>query len=110
MVYPRNEIISINYILSPERKLSLNDIFHIENAKSFFSSIIDKYSNDREHKETLLKYLEYYSIEEIPFSINEKSISISFLNYIPKVVQCYAFIDFPLKDFEINIGDVYNLK
>jgi hypothetical protein len=107
--YPRSKIISINYILSPERKIKLNDIIQIDDEKDFFNSIIQKYSEDGEHKETLLNYLEYYSIDGIEFSINEKNIGISFLNYIPKVVQCYAFIDFPLEDFNIEIGEIYSL-
>lgn len=108
--YPRSQIISINYVLSPERKIKLDDIIQIDNEKDFFNSIIQKYSEDGEHKETLLNYLEYYSINGIEFSINEKNIGISFLNYIPKVVQCYAFVDFPLEDFNIEIGEVYSLK
>jgi len=106
--YPRSKIISINYVLSPERKIKLNDIIQIDNEKDFFNSIIQKYSEDGEHKETLLNYLDYYSVDGIEFSINEKNIGISFLNYIPKVVQCYAFVDFPLDDFNIEIGEIYS--
>ena len=108
--YPKNQIISLNYILAPERKIKLGDIIEINNEKSFFNSIIQKYSEDIEHKKTLLNHLKYYSIDGIEFSINEKSIGISFLNYIPKAVQCYAFIDLPLDDFNIEIGEIYNIK
>lgn len=107
--YPRNSIISVNYILSPERKVKLNDIIQIDDEKSFFNSIIQKYSEDGEEKQTLLEHLQYYSISGIEFSINEKSILISLLNYIPKAVQCYAFIELPLEDFNIDIGEIYNL-
>ncbi|VXB72094.1 putative Peptidase C14 caspase catalytic subunit p20 [Flavobacterium sp. 9AF] len=108
--YPRNQIISLNYVLSPERKIKLNDIIEIDNEKSFFDSIIKKYSEDGEHKQILLDHLKYYSINGIQFSINEKSIGISFLNCIPKVVQCYAFIDLPLEDFNIDLGEIYNVN
>ena len=107
--YPRNNIISVNYILSPERKIKLNDIIQIDNEKSFFNSIIQKYSEDGKEKLTLLEHLEYYSISGIEFSINEKSILISLLNYIPKAVQCYGFIELPLEDFNIDIGEIYNI-
>lgn len=107
--YPRNHIISVNYILSPERKIKLHDIIPIDNEKSFFNSIIEKYSEDGEEKQTLLEYLDYYSIAGIEFSIHENFIHISLLNYIPKVVQCYAFIKLPLEDFNIDIGEIYNV-
>lgn len=107
--YPRSHIISVNYILSPERKIKLHDIIPIDNEKSFFNSIIEKYSEDGEEKQTLLEYLDYYSISGIEFSIHENFIHISLLNYIPKVVQCYAFIKLPLEDFNIDIGEIYNV-
>lgn len=109
-LYPNNSIISVNYVLSPERKINLNDIIQIDNEKDFFNFIIEKYSQEGEEKQTLLQYLEYYSISEIEFSINKNSINISFLNYIPKAVQCYAFIELPLEDFGIDIGEIYNFK
>jgi hypothetical protein len=108
--YPRSKIISVNYILSPERKIKLNDIIQIDNEKFFFNSIIQKYSEDGDEKQTLLEYLEYYSVSGIEFSISDKMIQISLLNYIPKVVQCYAFIEFPLEDYNIDIGEIYHAK
>ena len=71
--------------------------------------IIEKYSEEGEEKQTLLEHLDYYSISGIEFSIHEKYIMISLLNYIPKMVQCYAFINLPLDDFNINPGEIYSV-
>lgn len=107
--YPRSHIISQNYLLNPERQIKLDDIIEIEDERAFFNEIIEKYSEEGEEKQTLLEHLDYYSISGIEFSIHEKYIMISLLNYLPKMVQCYAFIDLPLDDFNINLGEIYSV-
>ena len=108
--YPANEVIAINFILDPERKIYINDLIDIKEEGKFFRDLVDKYSDCEEQQEVLLHYVDSFRVKDIVFSISSENIDIYLINYIPKVVQCHAFLQIPLIDFNIDIGQVYEVN
>lgn len=106
--YPFNRLESINFAVKSDRKITLKEFFNVGDEQQFFIDLINKYSDCDEHKQTLLNHVEYYKISRMKFTLNKDSISLYFLDYIPKAVQSYAFLDIPLDDYGIDIGEVYD--
>lgn len=105
--YPFNRLESINFAVESDRKISLNEFFNTTDEKQFFTDLINKYGESDQQKETLLEHVPYYEMNKMKFTLDQDSLSLYFLDYIPKMVQCYAFLDVPLADFGIDIGQVH---
>lgn len=106
--YPFNLLESINFAVDSDRKITLREFFDAPDEEQFFTELINKYSEEGEERETLLGHVKYYELDKVKFTLNPESISLYFLDYIPKAVQCYAFLDIPLSDYKIDLGKLYD--
>lgn len=107
--YPANEIFFINYKLNPEVRIRLRDILKVNDEDKFFAELVEKYSDCEEQREVLTGYVDRFRIDDIIFGLTENSLEFYLLNYIPKVVQCYAFLSIPYKDYNIDVGEIYKV-
>jgi hypothetical protein len=102
-MHPNNYISSLNIAFKPERILNLYDIIKFGDFQEFIKPMIEKYSVDEEHKETLKHYSEYITSHNLDFSVNDKTLSLYFLNHMPRAFIALGFLDIPIEQLELKV-------
>jgi len=96
--HPNTSINTLNFKLNPEIIITLRDIIEFNHIQEFVNELIEKYG-DEEQKEYLPKYVEYLD-ENINFTFDDKTLTISFINIVPRVIMALGMIEIPLKNLK----------
>ena len=94
--HPNTSINTLNFKLNPEIIIKLRDLIEFNDIQEFVNQSIEKYG-DEEQKEHLPKYVEYLD-ENINFTFDDKTLIISFINIVPRVIMALGMIEIPLKN------------
>jgi hypothetical protein len=68
-----------------------------------------KHSDKQEYKETLNRYAENITVENIDFSINGETVILYFLNPMPRLFMSLGFLAISIKDLEFKINYRHHL-
>lgn len=103
--HPNNYIYSINFAFKPDRKISLDDLIDYSEYENFEKFLIDKIEKhtDNESKEILRSYVQYLSPYDLHFSFNEETLTIYFLNEMPRVIMAAGFLEIPIDTLKFKL-------
>lgn len=98
--HPNTSIDTLNFKLNPEIVIRLRDLIEYNNLQEFITQLIEKYG-DEEQKEYLPKYVEYLD-RNVNFTFDDKTLTISFINVVPRVIMALGMLEVPLKDLKLK--------
>jgi len=102
-VHPNNYIHSLNIAFNPDRKLNLYDVVRFGDFQKFIKKMIKTYGDDKEQKEVLNNYLEYITYNNLDFSIDDDKLNLYFLNFMPRVVMAFGFLEIPIVEIDYKL-------
>jgi 5'(3')-deoxyribonucleotidase len=94
--HPTTTMDTLNFGFKPDRKINFREIAEYNNLKEFLDNAIEKYGIE-EQKEWLKDYTEYIDEENINFTFNNETITIDFMNQIPRVILAFGDLEIPRK-------------
>lgn len=99
--HPYTSIDTLNFKFNPVSSIKLCDLIQYTNLEFFLLESINTYGN-QEQKESLIKYVEYITDENINFVFDDKVLEISFINHIPRVIMALGTLEIPMDNLNVN--------
>ena len=98
--HPNTSIDTLNFAFNPERVLKFYDIIKYHDVKELIRRCLLRYGS-REQIESLGKYIECMTAENINFIFDDKTLEIYFTNQIPRVILALGLLEIPMNDINM---------
>lgn len=100
--HPTTAIDTLNFKFQPDLLLRLRDVVQYYDLQEFVTEMISKYG-DEDQKEHLVNYIEYLTEENVNFVFDEKTLEISMVNEVPRVIMALSSLIIPLADLKLRV-------
>jgi len=104
--HPNTSIDTLNIAFKPERILRLSDLIEYKDLHDFLRKCIEEFGDD-DQKEMLIRYVEYFTEENINFVFNNDVLEIDFTNQIPRVILALGTLEIPMNKMRKKIKSSY---
>lgn len=105
--HPNSYVYNFNFSFNPARQIDLRNFIEINDYHQFVNNAADRYLkvNEEDDPETIIQMVKdnLSGSWDVDFSFTDTTLTLDFVNFLPRVMQYYGRIDIPLKDLKVKV-------
>jgi len=105
--HPNSYVHNFNFSFKPARRIDLRDFIEINDYHQFVNHAVDHYLkvDEEDDRESVIEMVKdnLNASWDVDFSFTETTLTLNFVNFLPRVAQYYGRIDIPLKELKVKV-------
>ncbi len=105
--HPNTYICNFNFSFNPARQIDLRNFVEINDYHQFVNDAVDRYLkvNEEDDPETIIQMVKdnLNGSWDVDFSFTDTTLTLDFVNFLPRAAQYYGRIDIPLEDLKVKV-------